>query len=144
MATIHVERSIAAPPDEVFAWLADSSNFTRAPLVLHERRTKDGQGAAYGVGAVRELTALGAWFREEITVYDPPHEMGYRILKSLPPMRHEGGLVRVTAAPGGSHVTWDSTYTMRVSVLEPLVSPLLKRGFADTLAACERALVASR
>ncbi len=30
MVRIHVERIIAAPPDQVFAWLADPANLTAA------------------------------------------------------------------------------------------------------------------
>jgi carbon monoxide dehydrogenase subunit G len=31
---IQVERTIAAPPDQVFDWLADPANLRSAPLVL--------------------------------------------------------------------------------------------------------------
>lgn len=34
MAHVHVERTIAAPPDQVFVWLADPANLTTAPLLL--------------------------------------------------------------------------------------------------------------
>ena len=110
MVRFVIERTIAAPPDEVFAWLNDSSNYTSAPLVLREKRTRDGEDAPYGKGARREVTGVGAWFREEITSYNPPHEFGYLILKSLPTINHEGGTIRVEPVAGGSHVIWTTTY----------------------------------
>jgi uncharacterized protein YndB with AHSA1/START domain len=144
MATIHVERTIAAPPDEVFAWLADSSNYTKAPLAMREKRTKDGQGAPYGVGAIREITGAGAWFREEITAYDAPREFSYLIVKSFPPLKHKGGTVKVTPAAGGSHVSWKTEYTMSPALLDRLTAPLLKVSFNGILDACEKSLAAVR
>ena len=57
MVTLHVERMIAAPPDRVFAWLADPANLIVAPMVVRTGWAKD--SAAPGVGAVREVIARG-------------------------------------------------------------------------------------
>lgn len=41
MVSIHVERTIAAPPERVFAWLADPANLIVAPMVLRTGWAKD-------------------------------------------------------------------------------------------------------
>ena len=106
MVQIHVERTIAAPPEQVFAWLADPANLTTAPLLLQAGWVKG--VAEPRVGAVRKAVATGMWFREEITAYDPPRSYSYLIISSVPAFDHEGGTLTFTPAPGGTHVDWDS------------------------------------
>ena len=144
MVHITVERTIDAPPDEVFAWLGDSSNYTASPMVLREKRTRDGKGAPYGVGAERVILGVGAWFREVITSYDAPHEFSYLIVRSVPPIRHDGGSLHITARGAGSHVRWDTSYTHPAAsggpVLGRVTEPLLRFAFNGILKACDEQL----
>ena len=148
MVTIIVERTIPAPPEDVFAWLVDSSNYTDAALCLREKRTRDGEGAPYGVGAIREIVGIGAWFREEITAYDAPHTFSYLIIKSVPPMKHDGGTLTITPTAGGSHVHWKTSYThpggATGRALEKVTEPVLRTAFNGTLKACEKGLAGTR
>lgn len=144
MLSITVERDIAAPPEQVFRWLNDSSNYTTATLTLREKRTRDGAEAPYGKGAVREVTGVGAWFREEITAYDEGRSFEYLIVKSFPGIDHQGGRVLVEPTPAGSHVTWTSNGSHPRSwggtTLEKVTGPLLRRAFNQILNACEQEL----
>ena len=81
MVHLHVERTIAASPERVFDWLADPASLTAAPLVFKAVWAK---GAKPGAGALREVTGVGMWFREEITAYDAPHSYSYLIVRSFP------------------------------------------------------------
>ena len=72
METISVERVVPAPIDDVFGWLSDASNYTRSRWVVKERLVNRGESAAYGLGAVRQLTWLFGWFRERVTEYQAP------------------------------------------------------------------------
>ena len=101
MVHIAVERTIAASQERVFAWLADPANLTAAPLVLRAGFAKG--SSRPGVGAVREVTGAGMWFREEITAYDPPRSYSYRILRAFPAIDHEGGTM--TFSPSGQRHT---------------------------------------
>lgn len=145
MVSLTVSREIAAPVPAVFDWLADSSNYTRAPLVLKERRVRDGEGAPYGRGAVREITAIGAWFREEITSYERPREFGYLILSSLPRLEHHGGRLTFQELTGGTRAVWETSYDVPRAwgghVTAKLLQPVLRWSFATLLAGAERALV---
>ncbi len=109
MVELHVERTIAAPPDRVFDWLADPAALTTAPPVLTARWTKASSGPE--VGALRRVIGLGTWFREEITAYDRPHSYSYYIVRSFPPFNHEGGTLSFTPSDGGTHVDWVTKYT---------------------------------
>ncbi|MGV0794578.1 SRPBCC family protein [Mycolicibacterium sp. XJ1819] len=142
MVTIHVERTIGASPDLVFHWLADPANLTSGPLVLRAGWAKTSPGV--GVGAVREVTAVGVWFREEITAYDPPRSYSYRIVRSLPSFDHDGGAITVTPTAGGTHVNWVSTYKHPIWVggkaLQAVTSRLLRWNFRVILDGCASAL----
>lgn len=142
MVTLHVERTIAAPPERVFDWLADPASLTAAPAVLRAGFVKD--SSAPGAGAVREVIGLGAWFREEITAYDAPRSYSYRILRSFPPLDHEGGTLTFTPSGSGTHVDWVTTYThprrAGGKAMEAVTSRLLTRSFNAVLAGCAKAL----
>lgn len=141
MVDIHVERTIAAPPERVFDWLADPVNLTAARLML---RARWAGGSSPGVGAVREATGAGVWFREQITAYDAPRSYSYLIVKSFPTLDHDGGTLTCTPTGNGTHVEWSTSYThptrMGGRLLETVTAPLLRSGFVQILAGCARAL----
>jgi Polyketide cyclase / dehydrase and lipid transport len=91
------------------------------------------------VGAVREVTGVGVWFREEITAYDAPRS--YLIVRSFPASNHEGGTLTFTPSGDGTHVDWVTTYTIPAraggKVMEAVSSRLLRSSF---LAGCAKAL----
>ena len=141
MVEIHLERAIAAPPEQVFDWLADPANLAAAPLVLKAGYTKD--SAEPGAGAVRQVTGVGTWFREEITAYDRPRSYSYRIVRSVPPFNHEGGTLTFTPSGAGTHVDWLTNYThpiARAAMMEAVSRRLLRSSFLAILDACGKAL----
>ena len=142
MVHIHIERTIAASPQRVFDWLADPVSLASAPLVLKAGWAKDSPDP--GVGAFRHVTALGMWFREEITAYDAPRSYSYHIVRSFPAMKHEGGTLTFTPTGDGTHVDWATTYTVPVrgggKVMEVINKPLLRASFQAILAGCAKAL----
>jgi uncharacterized protein YndB with AHSA1/START domain len=142
MVEIHVEQTIAAPVEQVFDWLADPANLAAAPLALKAGYAKGSTGP--GAGAVREVTGVGTWFREEITAYDRPRSYSYLIVRSFPPFNHEGGTLTFTASGDGTHVDWLSNYTHPVhaggKLMEAVSYRLLRSSFLAILAACAKAL----
>jgi uncharacterized protein YndB with AHSA1/START domain len=142
MVELQVERTIAAPPQRVFDWLADPASLTSAPLVLKAGWAKGSSGP--GVGAVREVTGTGMWFREEITAYDAPHGYSYRIVRAFPAFSHEGGTLTFTPSSDGTHVDWVTAYTHPAraggKVMEAISSRLLPWNFRAILAGCANAL----
>jgi uncharacterized protein YndB with AHSA1/START domain len=70
MVQIHEQRTIAASPERVFAWLLDPANLTISAWFRTAAWVKDSSGP--GVGATRELKGFGFWVHEQITAYDRP------------------------------------------------------------------------
>jgi uncharacterized protein YndB with AHSA1/START domain len=142
MVEIHLERTIDAPVERVFDWLADPTNLAAAPLALRGRYAKDSPEP--GAGAVREVTAVGTWFREEITAYDRPRSYSYLIVRSFPPFNHEGGTLTFTASGDGTRVDWLSNYTHPAraggKLLEAVTYRVLRSSFRAILDACAKAL----
>lgn len=142
MVELQVERTIAAPPEQVFDWLADPAALTAAPLVLRARWVKGKSGP--GEGALRQVAGVGTWFREEITHYDPPRSYSYLILRSVPAFNHQGGTLTFTRTAGGTHVDWLTRYTHPAyaggKLFEPISYRLLRSSFSKVLAGCAKAL----
>ncbi|MGV9798671.1 SRPBCC family protein [Mycobacterium sp. NPDC003449] len=138
MQTVTVERTIAAPSDTVFEFLSNAGNFTRSPLVLHQRLAEPGREAPYGPGALRILVWVIGVFRERITAYDAPHSFEYSVERSFPPSEHRHGRVTCTAVPGGTHVVWTTTFRVKLPVLGAAMTrwvgkPMLAKVFNDVL-----------
>ncbi|MET0453760.1 MAG: SRPBCC family protein [Mycobacterium sp.] len=142
MVELHVERTIAAPPERVFEWLANPASLTAVPLVIRAGWVKGTSAPA--AGAVREVTGIGIWFREEITAYDAPRSYSYLILKSFPVFRHDGGTLTFTPKGDGTHVDWDSSYTHPAlaggRAMEAISARLLRWSFNQILAGCAKRL----
>lgn len=142
MVEVHVERTIAAPTDQVFDWLADPANLATAPLALKGSFAKGSSGP--GAGAVREVVGIGTWFREEITAYDRPHSYSYFILRSFPPLNHDGGRLTFAGSGDGTHVDWLTHYTHPVWVggklLEVVTCRMLGSSIEAILGACAKEL----
>lgn len=137
MQTITVKRLIKAPIEKVFDLLSDHEGYRNFPGVRDAVLTRKGKPHKNGVGAVREIDAGTAWFREEITAFERPTRMDYRITKSRPPLDHQGGSVQLEKTADGTAVTWTSTLRVRVpligGLLTRLMAPQLARAFAGTL-----------
>ncbi|WP_405651911.1 SRPBCC family protein [Streptomyces sp. RK9] len=149
METMIVERVVAAPIEDVFAWLTTTTNYTRSPLVVRCRLAKAGESAPYGVGAVRDHLWLIGWFRERITHYDPPYATEYVVDRSLPPARHELGRMTFEEVEGGTLVRW----TTRAEIPVPLIGgfltrrvarPVISRTFGNILDTAHSALARPR
>ncbi|MFH9072171.1 SRPBCC family protein [Streptomyces alboflavus] len=149
METMIVERVVAAPIEDVFAWLTTTTNYTRSPLVVRCRLARAGESAPYGVGAVRNHLWLIGWFRERITHYDPPYATEYVVDRSFPPSRHELGRMTFEEVEGGTLVRW----TTRAEIPVPLIGgfltrrvarPVITRTFGNILDAADSALARPR
>lgn len=145
MQTIEVKRVIHAPIEKVFDLLSDHEGYRHFPGVRDAVLVKKGKRSKNGVGAVREIDAGIAWFREEITAYERPTRLDYKITASRPPLEHEGASVQLKETSQGTEVTWRSTLRIRIPLIGGLLTrlavPQLAKAFASTLKDAERRLV---
>jgi len=146
MKTITVTRTIKAPIERVFELISDHANYKTFPGIKDSKLVREGKTERNGLGALREINAGGAWFQEEITAFERPRRLDYLIVKSRPPLEHEGGSVRLTPHPEGCEVTWTTTVGVAIpllgALLDRLMLPQLERGLAGTLKHIEKRLAA--
>jgi len=144
MESIHVTRTIPAPPEAVFDRLADHANYERFRGVHGARLVREGEPPPNGLGAVREIKVRPLTFHEEITAFERPARFEYLIVKLNVPFEHHGGSIRLTPDGDGTHVDWRSSYevpTPLVGRLQEVVwKRMLVRGFTRVLEDVERML----
>jgi uncharacterized protein YndB with AHSA1/START domain len=135
MRTVRVERTIEAPPEEVFEMLTDHVGYTRFRGVRRAELLREGDPDPNGEGAMRRIVAGPIRFDEEITGFDRPRRMDYVIRDMNVPFEHEGGTISVSAKGNGAHVVWESTFRVPglAAPLTPLTVRAVRRGFLRVL-----------
>lgn len=144
MRTVDIERVIAAPIDEVFTFLTDSANYKHVPGVLSAILRTPGTPQPQGVGAIRVVTTPLLRLTEQVVTYEPPHLMRYNIVKSIPPLRHDGGSMTFTEVETGTHVRWQSRFEIDSPILSNLlallIQPIIAAGFRIVLRTADQRL----
>jgi uncharacterized protein YndB with AHSA1/START domain len=146
MRSVHVTRTIPAPPDEVFDRLADHANYDRFRAIHGSELVREGDPAPNGLGALRRIKVRPLVFEEEITAYERPTRLDYLIVKLNVPFKHDGGSIMLTPEGHATRVDWRSSFSVPVPVVggaqELVWQPVLARGFRRVLQDVERMLAA--
>lgn len=121
MFSIHVERTINKPIQDVFAIISDHANYSQFKAIEQSNLIKEGTHEKNGLGAVREIISGGANLHEEIVAYEPPYKLGYKVIKSKPlPYDHQLGEITLEEKDGKTHVTWRSQGHITIFLLGSL------------------------
>jgi uncharacterized protein YndB with AHSA1/START domain len=142
MQSLHVTRSIAAPPEAVFDLLTDHANYERFRGIDDSVLIREGNPAPNGVGAVRRIRVRPLRFDEEITAYERPSRLDYLLVDLNVPFEHHGGSIQLSPDGGRTQVDWRSSYTIPMPLVgglqEIVWKPMLSRGFSRVLEDVER------
>jgi uncharacterized protein YndB with AHSA1/START domain len=142
MRSIHVTRTIDAPPEAIFDLLADHANYDRFRGIHGSELLREGNPPPNGLGALRRIKVRPVTFEEEITAFERPTRLDYRIVRLNVPFEHHGASIRLSPEDGGTHVDWRSSYTVPTPLIgalqERLWLLLLNRGFGGVLEDVER------
>ena len=86
VSTYRVTASSNAPPETVFAVLADATRWREwaGPMISVSDWEREGDPAPGGVGAIRRLGRTPLFAREQIVEYEPPRHLAYTILTGIP------------------------------------------------------------
>lgn len=136
MKTIRVQHTFHAPIDRVFDVISDHAGYVRLPGIKSAKVVKPGTTEPNGLGAVREISLGVPWFREEVTRFERPRRMDYRITSSRPlTIDHEGGSVQLETVGDTTLVTWTSTFQIKTPVIGGLLTRLAARNMRSMFAA---------
>lgn len=129
MYTLHVTKIIAAPVDEVFGAYTDHEKLSQVFGIRSCRVTRPGDTEHNGLGAIRELDCGPIWLREEITGFDRPRRVEYRIRDSRPRADHRHGQVDFIETPEGTQITWTTIFGIPTPAIGKLLDPVFGIGF---------------
>ena len=143
---ITVRRQMAAPPDSVWALLADFPDLAthwsglRSTTAIGDRTS--------GVGARRhvELKPMGS-MEEIVTIWEPGRRIGTRNHPSASvPFRRAESLLTLEPDAAGTAVTFDYRYVPRGGpvgrITGPVIDKMLASSFVGMLAALEKSALA--
>ena len=118
---VRATRVIPGPIDEVWAVFTDWAGWTDWMGLgkVHVDYTTPEVGQARlaekcpnGVGAIRVISVAGTNTFEEITLFEAPRRVEYRVIKGGLPMKDHRGFTTFEPEAGGTHtrVTWWATF----------------------------------
>ena len=132
---VHVQRELAAPPEQVFDHLAEHENLAEL-FGAKVKRLNDGtDGNRNGVGSRRELK-VGPLppFEETTTRYERPELIEYKITRGGALKDHVGIMKFRPTPSGGTHFEYRIRVITKVPGMSGLVKASLQRNVEKGLA----------
>ncbi len=90
MQRIQLSRRIAAPPEPVWERFTDHARLAEWAGLKEVVLRQQGYPPPNGLGAIRVIRQAGLAVQEEITIFEPPRRMGYRLTAGAPIRQHRG------------------------------------------------------
>jgi uncharacterized protein YndB with AHSA1/START domain len=128
MLEVDVEAHSAAPPERVWALLADARSWTRW-AGFDEAHVEGGEG----VGEVRRYRRGRVTGRDRVTAFEPPRRFAYEFLSGLPVRDYRAEVTLTPASDAGTHIRWRSRFDPKIPGTGWLLRRRL-RGFLAELA----------
>lgn len=139
MNHVEVTRELSHPRARVFARYTDHERWGEWTGLGRVRLVKDGAPERDGIGAIRAFAAAGP-LREEVTGYEAPSRMTYRIAAGGFPITDHHGEVVFEETGAGTRVTWRVRFRSRLPGTGWLIERGLRRLFTTLLGRLARDL----
>jgi hypothetical protein len=132
MTTIHHALTASCPPERIWALLSDLTAVERYNPTVKSARIRG--TARTGVGAERACELLPSGVVERVTHWEDGRALGLEIAESDWPIRYMRWITRVEPTAGGSRLTQELDYAMKLGPLGWLMDTLvMKRKLSRTL-----------
>ena len=116
-----------APREAVWALVADAEGWSRWGAWRSVEIRRAGDPPPAGVGAIKALTSetrKPIVSVEEITAFEPPARLDYRLIEGGLPLRdYNASITLEAAADGGTDITWRSQFRPKI----PLTGGMFRR-----------------
>ena len=112
-------------PEVIFDLLARSANWPEWSLIDEAIIQRQGEKHADGVGSVREFRTGKNVIVEEITRFERPERISYRLLSGLA-VRDYHANIDLEAVEGGTAISWQTSFRSRVPGMGWLYALALK------------------
>ena len=128
MQELEVRRLFDASRDELWDQYTDHVSWADWAGVGNVWLDRAGRDEPNGVGCVRVIANPGVTVREEITEFEPPRRMVYRIVSGPVPLRNHRGEVLFEQRGDQTEIVWRCQFEPTV----PLTGGLMRRGVTKT------------
>jgi hypothetical protein len=129
----------------VWQLVADARGWARWGAWRAAELEREGNPPPGGVGAVKALTSESRGptgrpvvSREEVTEFDPPSRLGYKLLSGLPLRDYNASITLADAPGGGTDITWRSQFDGKIPLTGGLFRRALQRFMNDAAARLAR------
>ncbi len=102
---IQVHVDVPAAPEAAWELFTDHLGWERWAGAKEVVLRQEGHPAPNGLGAIRVLRVGGLAIEEEVTAFDAPRRMAYRLVAGLPTRDHSGE-VEFEPSETGTRLTW--------------------------------------
>ncbi|WP_420638697.1 SRPBCC family protein [Candidatus Poriferisocius sp.] len=133
MQTVSSSTPIAAPQEIAWEVMTDHALYARWTPASQVDLEVEGSPEPNGVGAIRVFRTGPVNTREEITAFEPPHRMAYRMLNLPLPVRNCRSELTLVADEGNEscRLHWDTWFETLVpftgGILRPIMSSVVAR-----------------
>ena len=127
MPEIHLQGTVAAPRDAVWRVYTDHRGWTRWAGVKEVVLRQQGDPPPNGLGSIRVVRSRGIAIEEEITAFEPPQRMAYRLIGGLPVKNYEAE-VRFDESESGTAISWDISFQPRIPFTGTLLARVMLHG----------------
>jgi len=104
-----IHATSTAPPEVVFALLADAQSWPRWSFVPGVQQEREGLPAPNGVSAIRCFGKGPIGSTEQVVVYQPPTHFAYTILSGMPVRNYRADVV-LTPTLTGTKLVWRARF----------------------------------
>ncbi len=128
-----------APPEVVFALVADGASYPRWSPIESFELEREGDPPPEGVGAIRVFRQGRITGRDLIVEIVPNRRFVYTALSGLPTRDYRGEVDLTPTADGGTDIHWHSSFFPKF----PGTGFLMARGLGRFVAQCANGLAAA-
>ncbi len=106
MPRVRVTQFVKAPREEAWAFYTDHAGWSSWAGAGKVHLSKTGAPERDGVGCVRVIVNPGVTVEEEVTAFEAPRRMVYRVVGGRMPLKNHEGEVLFEERDGGTFITW--------------------------------------
>jgi hypothetical protein len=135
MQVVEAKAHSAASREAVWEVVADARGWSLWGAWKSAEIEREGDPPPAGLGAIKVLVSESrrpVTSREEVTAFEPPTRLGYRLLSGLPLRDYEASITLSEASGGGTEVTWRSEFEPRIPLTGGLFRRALQKFIGDT------------